>query len=65
MKSGHIGVFIRKGVRRLPLKELFGPDVLKLFSNPFMKQKLSAYVADRLPIVLRQELSFLFGKAKG
>lgn len=31
MRSGHRGVFARKGAARLPIKELFGPSIGKVF----------------------------------
>lgn len=33
MKSGHKGVFLRKGPKRLPIVELFGPSVPKVFEK--------------------------------
>jgi len=30
MKSGHVGAFLRKGRRRLPIRELMGPNLPKL-----------------------------------
>lgn len=33
MDSGHIGVFVRKGRRRLPIRELFGPSIPQVFGK--------------------------------
>lgn len=33
MKSGHVGVFKRKGATRLPIQELFGPSVTRVFEK--------------------------------
>lgn len=33
MGSGHTGVFLRKGAKRLPIVELFGPSVPKVFEK--------------------------------
>jgi len=33
MKSGHVGVFARKGKKRLPIQELFGPSIPHVFGK--------------------------------
>lgn len=33
MRSGHMGVFKRKGARRLPIQELYGPSLPRVFEK--------------------------------
>ena len=40
MRSGHIGVYKRKGKQRLPIKELYGPSTMELFSSEESKKVL-------------------------
>lgn len=39
MKSGHVGVFVREGKRRLPIRELYSSTLANVFGDTGMVQK--------------------------
>lgn len=60
MRSGHVGVFVRKGKKRLPIKELFGPSLGHVF------RKLRPAGEARVLEVFRTTLDHeLFVRAQG
>jgi hypothetical protein len=56
MPSGHENVFLRRGESRLPIRSLFGPSVVQLFSSGYMRGRVQDFVHERLGTILRQEL---------
>lgn len=61
MRSGHTGVFMRKGAKRLPVKELFGPSVPHVFRK-HITAALRQYAAEALAKNLNHEVAFLLLK---
>ena len=60
VKSGHKGVFWRKGKKRLPIKELIGPNPQAIFVeklNAIEKQSI-----EKLSVIYNRELDFIFGR---
>lgn len=56
MKSGHRGIFVRRGKARLPIKELFGPAIVDLVTNHL--EKARARGASELLEQLRREIDW-------
>lgn len=55
MKSGHSGAFVRKGKKRLPIKEMWGPGVGKTMAQGAVSDTLQTFGTERLQAnVLRQ-----------
>ncbi len=50
MESGHIGVFVRAGKPRLPIKEKFGPSVPQMLEH----ESVTEYVEERAREILEQ-----------
>ncbi len=62
MKSGHEGVYIRKGKEKLPIKELFGPSAIQLFSSDRALDKIQEIFIERFEIELNRELNYWLNK---
>lgn len=62
MKSGHKGVFKRKGSTRLPIKELHGPSLPKVFTNDVIMKAMERVAGERWAKVFQQELSYELNK---
>lgn len=60
MKSGHVGVFERKGKSRLPLTELTGPGIYGLLASKATVELINQVVEAELPKLLDHELHFFF-----
>lgn len=58
MKSGHRGVFKRLGKSRLPICELQGVSVQKIFLKPFVRAVMEAQAKNRWGDYLLHELKF-------
>jgi len=65
MKSGHIGVFMRKGTGRLPIRELRGPSLAQVFTGAqdeaarIYRQslsRLSKNINDQVNLILKRRL---------
>lgn len=56
MRSGHVGVFVRKGKARLGIRELHGPSIAKVFE----KHRPDGVFAGQIALIknLRHELKF-------
>lgn len=52
MKSGHTGVFLRKGKKRLPIKETYGPSAMQLFKTEEAEKELEQLFFERYKIEL-------------
>lgn len=49
MPSGHKGVFIRKGVARLPIKERFGPGAATLLGSRKVQTRVVLFIRKKYP----------------
>ena len=58
MPTGHRGIFMRRGKARLPLRELTGPSISKVFLETKVQQAVAKTVEERWPIVLAQEINY-------
>lgn len=58
MKSGHKGVFKRKGRSRLSIQELHGPSLPKVFTNNAIQQAILRIAKERWAKVFTQEINF-------
>lgn len=58
MKSGHVGIFERTGKKRLPIRQLFGPQPALLLGQPNVVQAVKDMVADKSPDLFAHELDF-------
>jgi len=52
MKSGHKGVFIREGKKRLPIDEKYTIGLPQMITSKNISDKLVAFVQDKLPAEL-------------
>ena len=59
MKSGHRGVFKRKGTKRLPIQELFGPSIQRVAAKRTILDAVKRLGAATLAKNLQHEVSFL------
>jgi len=62
MKSGHVGVFVRKDKKRLPVQELYGPAVPQMMGGDKVQQAVLAGAEDRFPKRLDHEIERLLSK---
>jgi hypothetical protein len=60
MPSGHLGVFLRAGKRRLPINELFGPPIPEMLGSKdvaeWVEQKAQERLDERLDHEINREL---------
>lgn len=63
MPSGHRGVFGRRGKRRLPIVERFGPSIPRVFVQDKIARALRAVLATRWPREVTQQLRFLVSRS--
>lgn len=65
MKTGHRGVFLRKGIERLPIKEIRGPSLAQVFTgaqddiNRIQAEsaaKLAKNIHDQVNLILKRKL---------
>lgn len=52
-------VFVRTGKGRLPIKAVVTVDTPQMFNTKRVNQRVREYIAQRLPIVLEQEIKFV------
>jgi len=64
MRSTHIGVFRRRGKRRLPIDELFGPSLPHVFVAARIAEARKALAADLLRKNLTHRVEFLAREVK-
>lgn len=57
-------VYMRKSGKRLPVKQLFGPGIMQLFSQRENEQVMEQKVQERLPIEFMQNLKFYIAKMR-
>lgn len=58
MKSGHVGVYERKGKKRLPIKQRFGPDIKMLLNTPKMMNLHRRVINANYSAYYKQELKY-------
>lgn len=64
MRSGHIGVFERSGKRRLPIRELYGPAVPSMLSEPGVQEHIEQEAQRRMADRLDHEVNRVLGRFK-
>ncbi len=64
LKSGHIGVFWRRGKQRLPIDQRFGPRVPDIFSNDEVMKPILQKAQERLDKNFSHEVEFLLETSK-
>ncbi|MBE3586566.1 MAG: phage tail protein [Thermoanaerobacter sp.] len=57
MQSGHVGVFIRVGRSRLPIRELYGPSVPQMLGSPNVTEWVEEKAIERLEQRLEYEIN--------
>jgi hypothetical protein len=69
MKSGHVGVFLRKNKKDvnkkkhgLPIRELTGPSPADLFGSSHMRRHLDNFVSLEFPKLLLQNIKHVLGR---
>lgn len=62
MKNGHKGVFKRKGHPRLPIQELHGPSLPKVFTNDVIMQAIEQIASERWIKTFLHEIDFELSK---
>lgn len=62
MASGHTGVFMRKGSKRLPIAERTGPSVPELLGSKDMKKRIEDFYWSKLPKIVEDAYAFFSGK---
>lgn len=55
---------MRKSGKRLPVKQLFGPDIMQLFKQRENEQIMERKVKERLPKEFMQNLKFYISKIR-
>lgn len=65
VKSGHVGVFLRAGRRRLPIRELYGPAVPVMLNHQDIIEKLKATAEKRMHERLDHEMNRILDNTKG
>ena len=63
MRSGHTGVFKRRGIKRLPIDERKGPSIGFVLLNRQIQRALRDVVSNRFPKEFHQAVTFLRRKA--
>jgi hypothetical protein len=56
MRSGHRGVFRRRGTSRLPIREMMGPSIHSTFAQPDVQSLVGAAIRERLPVLLARRI---------
>ncbi len=64
MPSGHRGVFTRKGKKRLPIRELYGPSLPKEFSHRKILEALRRRAIVAWPKNFQNELNYYLSMRK-
>ncbi len=62
MKSGHTGVYMRKGKERLPVDEAFGPSVPQMMNEVKIRQEVMDGASERFSKRLDHEIDRLLAK---
>lgn len=62
MRSGHLGVFKRRGKKSLPIDERFGPSIPKSFVNSRVQAALREVINSRLATEMRAQMRYYAGR---
>lgn len=62
-RSGHIGVWVRTGKRRLPIEQLYGPGVAETFGAKDVMDGTEKAVTDRFDVEFPRQLDHYLGGA--
>lgn len=62
MKSGHVGVFTRKGGKSLPIKQLYGPSVPQIVKNEDIMTKINKEASETLQKRIDAEINNILRK---
>ncbi len=54
----HVGVFVRQGAARLPIRQLFGPSIPQMLANPAVSEQIQERAAERFEKALRHEIDY-------
>lgn len=66
MPSGHRGAFVRRGAKRLPIRELWGPTVSGTFTAPVPRATIEATIRAQYPKNLARQIKReAFAAARG
>lgn len=63
-KSGHLGVVRRRGEKRFPVQELYGPSIPQMFKNEAVVAPVKKLVEDRLEKEFNHEAMRVIGGGK-
>lgn len=63
MRSGHRGVFLRTSTSRLPIVQLYGPSLPRVFA--LKEREMRAVAEQRMPMNLTHEIEFLLRGRRG
>ncbi len=64
MRSGHQGVFIRKGNKRLPIQELYSTRVSDVFNNTGFMPNLASFAQEKFIQSFAHNLDYFFRKQR-
>jgi len=64
LRSGHRGVFMRRGVARLPIDERFGPSPFKVFRSQLLERHVQA-AREQYHARLVHEIGFILSRRAG
>jgi hypothetical protein len=62
MPGGHRGVFVRKGDRRLPIRQLFSISLPTAFTQKQVTAAIVAAAQARFPVAIEQEMKFALSR---
>jgi hypothetical protein len=65
MKSGHKGVFARRGKKRLPIDELYSISLPAVYGSKVVARSMDRVVANRFPDHFARELRYYLGTLNG
>lgn len=58
MRSGHIGLFARRGKPRLPIDEIYTSAIAQMLDNPEVRERIQEKAAERFEKNLAHEIEF-------
>jgi len=64
MSSGQLGVALRAGKQRLPVKELYGPAIPQMIDEPVIQKYIMDGTNDRFQKRIDHEIAFILGGGK-
>jgi len=64
MSGGQVGVALRAGKQRLPVKELYGPAIPQMIDEPVIQKYIMDGTNDRFQKRIDHEIAFILGGGK-